>query len=156
MPRCCLCPWTVSAPALPTLHPFYAGTYHFLLASTHHLYHRACFGVQVLVHWQQTRRQQRGSDCNKSHKDAEFKRLKVCHLFSVIIMQIQTPKTYTSAWCRSYHPYPGQPGTNLPISTNYIIYFLSKSSFCLYFTVLFMLMLYLAFGIIRGFNPTSI
>lgn len=119
--------------------------------------HRACFEVQVMVHWQQACRQQRGSDCNKSPEDAEFlKCFKVCHLFSVIIMQIQTPKTYTSAWCRSYLPYSGQPGTNLPISTNCIIYFLSKSSFCLYFTVLFMIWLYLAFGIIRGFNPTSV
>lgn len=48
--------------------------------------------VLALGHRQRAGDRQRGSDCNKSHEDAGFlKYFKVCHLFSVIMTQIQTP-----------------------------------------------------------------
>jgi len=51
-----------------------------------------CVEVPALGRRQQAGDRQRGSDCNKSHQDAGFlKYFEVCHLFSLIMTQIQTP-----------------------------------------------------------------
>lgn len=61
--------------------------------------------VLALGHRQRAGDRQRGSDRNKSHEDAGFlKYFKVCHFFSVIMTQIQTPSHIL--WPDTGHTFP--------------------------------------------------